>query len=215
MKVFILENEKDLAKSMKEFLTAKGYEVTHMLDAENAFDSIYANRYDLLLLDANDSAFELLLALKDTEINLPAIFMSSLKSIDNLTKAYVAGACDYIRKPFALTELQLRVEQAIKTHCFSSTKSIIDLSFDYKYNITKMQLSLDEELVLLSKTETKVLELLVKNRNSVVTYEMFWDEVWGDWIDPANIRVQVGSLRKKLLNPFIQNVQGRGYRIAV
>ena len=76
-----------------------------------------------------------------------------------------------------------------------------------------MKLTLHDESIMLAKTETKILELLIKQRGSVVSCEMFWEEVWGEWVDSANIRVQVGNLRKKLAKDFIKNVRGVGYSI--
>jgi len=194
-----------------------GYEVSYMTKSEKAFDEIYTNSYDLLLFDVNVNGhlngFELLSEVRKANIEVPAIFITSLNNIEDLTQGYSCGCCDYIRKPFELAELKLRVEQVIKTQCFASVNSTIELAFDYKYDTKSMQLSLDNEVITLSKTETKILELLIKNRGSVVTYEMFWEGVWGEWIDPTNIRVQVGSLRKKLLNDFIKNVRGVGYSI--
>jgi len=217
MRILILEDEKILGDSIEEFLTDSGYEVTNFTNSEEALDSIFETAYDLLLLDVNVhgklNGFELLEALRKEEINVPAIFITSLNNIEDLTHGYSSGCCDYIRKPFELAELKLRVEQVLKTHCFSSSQNIIALSFDYVYDTKKMQLSLKDEVIILSKTETKMLELLIKNRGSVVTYEMFWEAVWGEWIDPTNIRVQVGSLRKKLDNDFIKNVRGIGYSI--
>jgi DNA-binding response OmpR family regulator len=217
MKILILEDEKVLADSMKEFLNDLGYEVITMVNADHAYDEIYGNSYDLLLLDVNVhgqmNGFHLLTALRKEKIEIPAIFITSLNGIEDLTEGYSSGCCDYIRKPFELAELRLRVEQAIKTQCFGSVDSRISLSFGYVYDTKKMQLMLQNEIILLSKTETKLLELLIKKRGSVVTYEMFWEEIWGEWIDPTNIRVQVGSLRKKLLNDFIKNVRGVGYSI--
>jgi DNA-binding response OmpR family regulator len=217
MKILILEDEKILGISMQEFLTDMGYEVTHMVNSEDAFDAIYENSYDLLLLDVNVhgklNGFELLSALRKEKIDVPAIFITSLNNIEDLTEGYSSGCCDYIRKPFELAELQFRVEQVVKTHCFSSLENVIELSFEYKYDTKKMQLSLHKEVIILSKTETKLLELLIQNRGSVVSYEMFWEKVWGEWIEPTNIRVQVGSLRKKLKNDFIQNARGVGYSI--
>lgn len=217
MKIFILEDEKVLAISMQEFLMDIGYEVSYMTNSEKAFDEIYTNSYDLLLFDVNVNGnlngFELLSELRKANIEVPAIFITSLNNIEDLTQGYSCGCCDYIRKPFELAELKLRVEQVIKTQCFASVNSTIELAFDYKYDTKSMHLTLDEEVITLSKTETKILELLIKNRGSVVTYEMFWEGVWGEWIDPTNIRVQVGSLRKKLLNDFIKNVRGVGYSI--
>jgi len=217
MKILILEDEKILGDSIEEFLTDLGYEVTNFTNSEEALDAIFETAYDLLLLDVNVhgklNGFELLEALRKEDVNVPAIFITSLNNIEDLTHGYSSGCCDYIRKPFELAELKLRVEQVIKTYCFSSSQNIIELSFDYVYDTKKMQLSLKDEVIILSKTETKMLELLIKNRGSVVTYEMFWEAVWGEWIDPTNIRVQVGSLRKKLDNDFIKNVRGIGYSI--
>ena len=217
MKILILEDEKILGDSMEEYLTDSGYEVTNFTNSEKALDSIYERTYDLLLLDVNVhgklNGFELLEVLREADIKVPAIFITSLNNIDDLTQGYSSGCCDYIRKPFDLAELKLRVEQVIKTHCFSSSENIIELAFDYIYDTAKMQLTLKKEVIHLSKTETKLLELLIKKRGSVVTYEMFWEEVWGEWIDPTNIRVQIGSLRKKLLNDFIKNARGVGYSI--
>ncbi|CAA6814188.1 MAG: PUTATIVE TWO-COMPONENT REGULATOR [uncultured Sulfurovum sp.] len=217
MRILILEDEKILADSMQEYLSDFGYEVTIFSNSEKALDSIYEKHYDLFLLDVNVygklNGFELLAVLRKENIVVPAIFITSLNNIEDLTQGYSSGCCDYIRKPFDLAELKLRVEQVIKTYCFASSENIIQLSFDYVYDTKKMQLTLKEKVILLSKTETRLLELLIKNRGFVVTYDMFWTEVWGEWINPTNIRVQVGSLRKKLDNDFIKNVRGLGYRI--
>ncbi|MBT8344555.1 MAG: response regulator transcription factor, partial [Sulfurovum sp.] len=126
---------------------------------------------------------------------------------------YECGACDYIRKPFDLAELKLRVEQVMKLQCFASSEESIELPSGYIYDLKKMKLTFNGESVLLAKTETKILELLIKKRGSVVSCEMFWEEVWGEWVDSANIRVQVGNLRKKLEKDFIKNVRGVGYSI--
>jgi len=217
MKILILEDEKILGISIQEFLEDFGYEVTHYTNSDSAFDAIYNNRYDLLLLDVNvtgrQNGFELLSTLRASNIKTPAIFITSLNNIEDLTEGYACGCCDYMRKPFDLVELKLRVEHVIKLHCFSSSEYIILLAHEYKYDTKKMQLTLKDLIISLSKTETKLLELLIKNRGSVVTYEMFWEEVWGEWIEPTNIRVQVGSLRKKLENDFIKNIRGVGYTI--
>ncbi len=217
MRILILEDEKTLADSIEEYLSDSGYEVVSFSNSEKALDAIHEIKYDLLLLDVNVhgnlNGFELLEALRAAEVKVPAIFITSLNNIEDLTHGYSSGCCDYIRKPFDLAELKLRVEHVIKTYCFSSCDNSIELAFGYLYDTKKMQLTLNDEVIILSKTETKILELLIKNRGSVVTYEMFWETVWGEWIDPTNIRVQVGSLRKKLDNNLIKNVRGIGYSI--
>jgi len=217
MKILILEDERVLALSMREFLEESGYEVECFTDSDEAYDAIYENVYDLLLLDVKvpgeKNGFEMLEELREDGNTTPAIFITSLTDIDDLSRGYECGACDYIRKPFDLAELKLRVEQVMKVQCFASPEEVIDLPSGYKYDLKKMKLTYNGETVKLAKTETKLLELLIKKRGSVVSCEMFWEEVWGEWVDPANIRVQVGNLRKKLEKDFIKNVRGVGYSI--
>lgn len=217
MKILILEDERILALSMREFLEESGYEVECFTDSDDAYDAIYENVYDLLLLDVKvpgeKNGFEMLDELREDGNMTPTIFITSLTDIDDLSRGYESGACDYIRKPFDLAELKLRVEQVMKVQCFATTEETIDLPSGYKYDLKKMKLTFNDISVMLAKTETKILELLIKKRGSVVSFEMFWEEVWGEWIDPANVRVQVGNLRKKLEKDFIQNVRGVGYTI--
>ena len=217
MKILILEDETVLALSMREFLEDSGYEVNCFTNSEHAYDAIYETVYDLLLLDVkvpgDKNGFEMLEELRKDGNKVPAIFITSLTNIDDLSRGYECGACDYIRKPFDLAELKLRVEQVIKQQCFSSAEENIELPFGYSYDVKKMKLTLNDKSISLAKTETKILELLIKQRGSVVSCEMFWEEVWGEWVDTANIRVQVGNLRKKLEKDFIKNVRGVGYSI--
>lgn len=217
MRILILEDESMLALSMQEFLEDFGYEVNCFSSSDEAYDAIYDTVYDLLLLDVKvlgeKSGFEMLSMLRKEGVTAPAIFITSLTDIDDLSRGYECGACDYIRKPFDLAELKLRMEQVVKSYCFSSSEDSIALPSGYSYDIKKMKLTFEHENITLAKTEAKILELLIKQRGNIVSYEMFWEEIWGEWIDPTNIRVQVGSLRKKLKQDFIKNIRGVGYSI--
>ncbi len=217
MKILILEDERILALSMREFLEDSGYEVDCFSNSDRAYDAIYDKVYDLLLLDVKvlgkRNGFEMLEELREDGNKIPAIFITSLMDIDDLSRGYECGACDYIRKPFDLIELKLRIAQVMKLQCFASSEKYITLALGYKYHIEKMKLTFNDNSIILAKTETKILELLIKKRGSVVTCEMFWEEVWGEWVNPANIRVQVGNLRKKLEKDFIKNIRGVGYSI--
>ena len=217
MKILILEDEAVLALSMQEFLEDSGYEVESFSNSDAAYDAIYEKSYDLYLLDVKVSGekngFEMLEELRKDANKTPAIFITSLTDIDDLSRGYECGACDYIRKPFDLAELKLRVEQVVRTQCFSSSEEIITLPYEYTYDVKKMKLLYHDNAIKLGKTETKILELLIKQRGGVVSCEMFWEEVWGEWVDSANIRVQVGNLRRKLEKDFIKNIRGVGYSI--
>ena len=135
MKILILEDERILALSMREFLEDSGYEVEYFTDSDAAYDAIYENVYDLLLLDVKvpgeKNGFEMLEELRADGNTTPAIFITSQTDIDDLSRGYECGACDYIRKPFDLAELKLRVEQVMKVQCFASSEESIELPSGY------------------------------------------------------------------------------------
>jgi len=217
MKILILEDEIVLALSMREFLEDCGYEVSCYHTSDDAFDAMYEHTYDLYLLDVKvpgeTNGFQLLEEVRKSGNKTPTIFITSLTDIGDLSHGYECGACDYIRKPFDLAELKLRVDQVVKSQCFATTDDLVELPNEYSYDVKKMKLLYKGESVKLGKTETKILELLIKRRGSVVGCELFWEEVWGEWVDSANIRVQVGNLRRKLEKDFIKNIRGVGYSI--
>jgi len=215
MKILLLEDEYALRISIEEFLDDLDFEVQTFGNGDEAFDAACATRFDLLLLDVNVnglSGFEMLKALREEGVDTPAIFITARTQVKDLEEGYRRGCCDYIRKPFDLTELQLRIEQALRSHYYKNTESIT-LAPDLVYDTKKMQLFYKEKPIVLSKTEKDILEVLLRHANQAVSMGMFQDEVWGEYVDPANIRVQINNLRKKLPADIIKNRRGVGYII--
>ena len=216
MRILLLEDEYTLRISMVEFLEELGFTVDDYASGDDALDALFERSYDLILLDVKVpgiNGFELLQTAREHGKTLPAIFITSLTDVDALAKGYRSGCCDYIKKPFDLIELQLRVEQALKSECFKTQEKAIELPNGYTYDTKKFVLCHEGEEIALTKTEKRMLELLVQNRGNVVTPEQFQEFVWGEAVDPANIRVQINKLRKKLSAGLITNVRGLGYRI--
>lgn len=215
MRILLLEDEYALRISIEEFLEDIGYEIDGFTTSEEAYNAVFETHYDLLLLDVSvpgKNGFELLKEIRDEGINIPAIFQTSMTNISYFQKGYDSGCCDYIRKPFDLLELQLRIEQVIKS-CYHKNRSNVLLVDDLEYDTTKFKLLYKGEEIVLSKTERDLLEVLLKYANQVVSIECFCDEIWGEYVDPANIRVQINNLRKKVPVEFIQNRRGIGYII--
>ena len=215
MKILLLEDEYSLRISIEEFLGDLGYEVDGFMDGLEAYDAVYDKSYDLLLLDVNVpslSGFELLKKLRADKITVPAIFLTSMTDVNNLKEGYKRGCCDYIRKPFDLEELELRIDQALASF-LDNDGSIIDLGHELSYDLKRTKLMFSDKEIILRKTEKDMLEVLIKNKNAVVSTEMFQDEVWGDYVEPATIRVQLNNLKKKLPVTLIQNRRGLGYII--
>ncbi len=215
MKILLLEDEYSLRISVIEFLEDLGHEVDGYMDGLVAFDAIFDKNYDLLLLDVNVpsmTGFELLQNLRKEEKKIPTIFLTSMVDIENLKEGYKRGCCDYIRKPFDLLELELRIEQAYASF-YLDDSSIVELGDELFYDATKSKLMYKGIEIVLRKTEKDILEVLIKHKNSVVSTQMFQDEVWGEYVEPATVRVQVNNLRQKLPKGVIQNRRGLGYII--
>ncbi|MDX9795829.1 MAG: response regulator transcription factor [Sulfurimonadaceae bacterium] len=216
MKILLLEDEYSLRKSVKELLEDCEYLVYDFSNGKEALDAIYANSYDLLLLDVNVpgmNGFELAQHVQKNNIVVPIIFMTSLTEIDNLEQGYERGCCDYVKKPFDLSELRLRVSTALRTSTLNSVQHTLQLKFGYEYDTKNFKLKKENEEVQLSKTEKMILELFIKNKNQIVTPEMITQYVWDDYVDPANVRVQINNLRKKVDKELIVNIRGLGYKL--
>ena len=215
MKVLLLEDEYSLRISVEEFLSDIGYEVDGFMDGLEAYDAVYDKSYDILLLDVNVpsmNGFELLRKLREDNVTIPAIFLTSMTEMDDLKEGYKRGCCDYIRKPFDLEELELRIDQALASH-LQNDGSVVELGCNLVYDLKKSKLTQNDEEIVLRKTEKDLLEVLIKNKNSIVSTQMFQDEVWGEYVEPATIRVQLNNLKKKLPDDIIQNRRGLGYII--
>jgi two-component system, OmpR family, response regulator len=215
MKILLLEDEYVLRVSIEEFLHDLDFEVATFGNGDDAFDAACATRFDLLLLDVNVpglSGFELLKALREEGVDTPTIFITARTQVKDLEEGYRRGCCDYIRKPFDLTELQLRIEQALRSYYYKNADAV-ELAPELVYDTTTLQLSYKDAPIVLSKTENDILEVLLRHANQAVSMGTFQDEVWGEYVDPANIRVQINNLRKKLPADIIKNRRGVGYII--
>ncbi|MFA6144811.1 MAG: response regulator transcription factor [Sulfurimonas sp.] len=217
MRLLILEDDAILKESIEEFLIAQNYTVDSFENGEDAFDAIFSVDYDLLLLDVNIpgsfNGFSLRKALADENKNIPTIFVTSMSSADALIQGYAHGCCDYIKKPFDLTELLLRVRHALKSNCFKTQENFLILPDNYRYNVTTYELTCNTISVSLSKTESEILNLFIMNRNQILTLEMLYEKIWENNVDAANARVQINNLRRKLPKDLVKNIYGLGYRL--
>lgn len=217
MRLLLLEDETILKESIEEFLSAQNYIVDSFENSDDAFDAIFSKEYDLLLLDVNVpgewDGFSLRKELAKEDKPIPTIFVTSMSSADAMLQGYAHGCCDYIKKPFDLIELFLRVRQALKSNCFQTNDDFIELPQNFRYNVTTFELFLDSEPIPLSKKDKEILNLFIIHRNKVVSFEMLYELIWDNNVDSANARVQINNLRRKLPKDLIKNIYGAGYRL--
>lgn len=216
MKILLLEDEIMLNNSISEYLESIGYEVDGFVDGKEAFEALEAHSYDLLILDINVPSidgFEFMKLSQEKKIYTPSIFISAAIDIEDITKAFTLGANDYIKKPFHLKELGIRINN-IRAHHISLTKSHVVLSSNYTYSKDKMTLFFQKNPCSLTKRQVQIIDLLSKNIDSVVNFDQFRAYVYNhEPIDNATIRAEVSRFRKTLKEDFITNIKGIGYKI--
>ncbi len=215
MKIVLVEDEYSLNEIITEYLEEEGYKVFSFFDGKEAFEFLKDNSYDILILDIhlpNQDGFSILENLQNLKIFPPTIFISAMNRIEDITKAYDLGCFDYIKKPFYLKELLIKIERLGKS-LSPENKNLIKLSKRYKYDTQKEELLFDNESVILSHIHQEIIKLLALNKGKTVSFEYLRHEVWSDSVDNATIRAEISRLKKILKEDLIQNVRGVGYII--
>lgn len=215
MKILLLEDEVMLNESIEEYLQECGHRVEAFLDGMEAYEAILANSYDLLILDIDVPSLDglsLLEKVHQAKIILPTIYISALVDIEDISKAYNLGCYDYLKKPFHLKELSLRLDRIVISS--DVPRVHLRLSKNYSYDQEHSTLLLNGTPQVLTKRQSQIIDLLSRNRGRVVDFEQFQIYVWDEQIvDNATIRAEVNRLKKSLKEDFIQNIRGIGYMI--
>lgn len=216
-KILLLEDDLTLNETVTEYFEEEGYEVDSVDDGLDALDKIYENSYDILLLDVKVpqmSGFDLLKEVRSRDIPTPAIFITSLNTIDDLSEGYESGCDDYIRKPFVLKELLMRVETILKRNFFHSNNEKIEISDNAYYDIGANVLYVDESEMTLNNKESKLLKLFLQNQNQVLSHERIYDSLWDydETYSEASLRTYIKNLRKILGKEKIVSIKKQGYK---
>ena len=216
MKILLLEDEAMLRATIEEYLNDLGHQIVSFAEGVQALEAIEELVFDLLILDINVptiTGLELVEELNKKGRSVPVIFISALIDIDKISQAFELGASDYLKKPFHLKELGLRIDRIKREQRAKSPQHII-LSQNYHYAKDEVQLYYHKNPVDLTKRQLQILTLLCENIDSVVNFERFRSYVWSDEpVDNATIRAEISRFRKTLKEDFIVNIKGVGYRI--
>jgi len=215
MKILLLEDDMMLHITIIEYLEAVGHSVDGFREGESALEAIKSTSYDLLILDINVpniDGFTLLETIHDNKIMLPTIFISALIDIEDITRAFELGCYDYLKKPFHLKELNLRIDKMLQTH--HSPQVHTRLSDGYSFDESTMKLFFYNKAQILAHRQLQIIHILAEYRGTVVSYDTLREYVWESYdIDNATIRAEVSRLKKSLQEDFIINVRSLGYMI--
>ena len=215
MKILLLEDEVMLNESICEYLESDGHQTQSFFDGLKAFEAIQNNSYDLLILDINVPGMDGLTFLESIhalKIHVPTIYISALVDIEDISRAYDLGCYDYLKKPFHLKELALRLDRVKISN--DVPRVHLRISKNYSYDQEHSTLLFNGDIQTLSKKQSQIIDILARNRGRVVDFEQFCEYVWQDsFVDNATIRAEVNRLKKSLKEDVIINVRGMGYMI--
>ncbi len=221
MKILIIEDEKDLAESIKTYLINNSYLCDLALDFGKAYELINIYEYDCIIVDItlpDGSGIDIIKNLKRLHSKAGIIVVSAKNALDDKINGLQIGADDYITKPFHLAELNARIKAVIRRRQFEGEAEVIFK--EIRILPDERKVFVNDKAVELTKKEFDLLLYIITNKNHVVTKETIAEHLWGSQIDLVDsfefIYSHVKNLRKKLVTrgarDYIKTVYGIGYR---
>ncbi len=218
MNVLLIEDDVQLNTTITNFLTFNKYKVTSLFDGDKAISQIDINRYDLYIIDINIpniNGLEIVKYIRQKDSSTPIIMITASLELDNFKTAFKNGCSEYIKKPFYLEELEIRIKNLLHTN---EENSIIKISDTITYNMDFEELIINNELIKLRKKERRLLTLFLQNSNKTVLTQTIENYVWENEIKESYpLRQLINDLRKKFHSGenFIIAQIGRGYKFEI
>lgn len=222
-KILYVEDEVLLAKIVKESLETRGYEVQLEMDGGEALARFNAGSPDVCVLDImlpNKDGFSIAEEIRQVNNAVPIIFLTAKTQTTDLVKGFHTGANDYIRKPFSMEELIVRIENALRNRNANinagAQKDSIAIGH-YLFNPNRQTLTDDAEEKKLSFRESELLRLLYQNKEKIIDRRDILNVLWGSdsFFNSRTLDVYITKIRGYLKNdPSLQiiTVKGIGYR---
>jgi DNA-binding response OmpR family regulator len=223
MKILIIEDEKDLVDTLKNYLGSEGFLCETATSWFEAEDSLSVYIYDIIILDLTlpgGDGLDLIKLIKERNKDAGLLIVSAKNSLDDKIKGLDMGADDYISKPFHLAELNSRIKSLARRRHYEGSNEII--FNEIKINVESNEVSVNGEKLDLTKKEYDILLYFMVNRNKLITRESIAEHAWGDSISYADnfdfVYSHIKNLRKKIGQKkgknYIHNFYGIGYKFS-
>lgn len=221
--VLLVEDEQTLSMIIKETLEETEFKISTAKDGEEGIRLFFDLHPDVLVADVmmpRMDGFEMMRRIRQTDKRTPVLFLTARSAINDVVTGFELGANDYLKKPFGMQELIIRIKALLH-------KAFVEEETENKYNIgnyilnpVSQTLSFAGSRQELSHRETEILKRLCQNRNQVVNTQNLLLELWGDdsFFNSRSLHVFITKLRHKLsLDERIRivNVRGIGYKLII
>jgi DNA-binding response OmpR family regulator len=224
VKILYVEDEPFLGRIVKESLESRNFEVTMVSDGKDALNQFNQSRPAICVLDImlpNKDGYSIAQDIRKTDADIPIIFVTAKTQTEDLIKGFEFGGNDYLRKPFSMEELIVRVNNLLrmsKNAPLTVSESISIGKLEFLPN--RYELKSGEMLRKLSHREAVLLQILAENKNAIVNRKDILMRVWGDdsFFNSRNLDVYITKLRDYLKDdPSVEivTIKGVGYRFVV
>jgi len=226
-KILYVEDEVFLAKIVKESLERIGHEVIHLPDGRNVDKTFQDIKPDICIFDImlpSKNGYEIAKDIRKIDQKVPIIFLTAKSQTNDLVEGFQSGGNDYIKKPFSMEELQVRILNLMNISKGSKPKqnknAAINIGNVYSFHPLKHQLSTAQNIKRLSHKESQILQLLCDNINSTLERKEILLKVWNDdsYFNSRNLDVYIRKLRSYLFEDEsvkIMTLKGVGYHFMV
>ena len=222
VKILYVEDELFLGKIVKETLELRGFEVVMESDGADVMKAFETSQPDICVLDVmlpNRSGFELAEDIRKLNDDVPVIFLTAKTQTDDVVRGFKIGGNDYIRKPFSMEELIVRIENALRLKKDEPLNLLGDLIVmgKYQFHLNKQVLGIGSEDRKLSYRESELQKYLYSHRDQVIDRRDLLNHIWGNdsFFNSRNLDVYITKIRGYLKDdPSIEiiTIKGVGYR---
>ncbi|WP_420582212.1 response regulator transcription factor [Reichenbachiella sp.] len=220
MKILLAEDESSLGLIVKESLESRGFIVEWCQNGEDALTKYKVFKPDIMVLDVmmpKKDGFSITKEIRKLDRRTPIIFLTAKSQTKDVVEGFELGGNDYLKKPFSIEELIVRVQELMLRRERKSAEEQIEIGA-YLFNYPKQKLQFKTEEQMLTHREAEVLMSLAISPNEVVDRSTMLSEIWGndDFFNARSMDVFITKLRKKLAKDSsieILNVRGYGYKL--
>lgn len=220
IKLLLAEDEAALGQIIKESLETRDFEVILCDNGERAFEKYQSESPEILVLDVmmpKKDGFTLAKEIRVLDDEIPIIFLTAKSQTEDVVEGFSIGGNDYLKKPFSMEELIVRVKNLLDRSKLQKEISLIIIG-EYSFDFKRQELRFRESVTKLTHREAHLLFHLVKNKNQVLDRSLILNKLWGtdDFFSARSMDVFITKLRKKLKkDPTIEivNVRGFGYKL--
>lgn len=224
--ILLVEDEPALAQLIQEIFNSRGFSVTCATNGIEGWSLYKSTRPEIIVVDImlpGKDGLSLVKDIRNSGDDVPILFLTARTSPADVVQGLEAGADDYVKKPFSIEELLLRIRNLTKRGSKSMQRDLlydvpIERIGNYLYNHKRLELTIEEHTTRLSQREGDLLQLLLKHRNGVLDRTEALNQIWGDdtFFNSRSMDVYITRLRKCLnKDPRLQiiNVRARGFRL--